>query len=396
MQGKKILIAITGSVAAYKIPQLVRQLQAAGAEVRVICTPAATSFVSPLVLGTLTKHTVYTQLFEQDTWSNHVMLGRWADVILVAPCSCNTLAKLATGQCDNFVLAVLLSATCPVHIATAMDEDMWHHPATKRNIATLRNDGYTIIDSTYGALASGLVGMGRMAEVNDLEAHCHNFFTKQQVLQGKHILITAGPTYENIDPVRFIGNHSTGKMGIALANAAAALGATVHLVLGPTNLLPSHPNVKVYAVTNAATMYSKAVSLFKKCQVAIMSAAVADYTPKLVAKQKIKKQDNNLTVELIKTKDILKQLGTVKAKGQLLVGFALESNNEEAYALKKLNEKNADFIVLNSLNNPGTGFGHDTNAVTIFGKKTPPMQLALQSKQQIAQHILHHIIPFIK
>jgi phosphopantothenoylcysteine decarboxylase / phosphopantothenate---cysteine ligase len=396
MKGKKILIAITGSIAAYKIPQLVRLLIKAGAEVQIIMTPQAKQFVSELVLGTLSKKPVLIEMFDESSWSNHVLLGRWADVFLVAPASCNSIAKMANGTCDNLVLATYLSATCPVILAAAMDEDMWHHPTTKNNLSILKSHNVQIIDAQHGELASGLIGFGRMAEPEELFKKLEYFFESKSILKGKTFLITAGPTYENLDPVRFIGNYSTGKMGICLAEHIADLGAKVHLVLGPTHLSTNKVGIITYNVKNAEAMYKKAVSLFPKCHAGILSAAVADYTPMEVAKNKIKKADGNLTIELSKTKDILKQLGTIKTKQQFLVGFALESTDGKMYALKKLKEKNCNMIVLNSLQDAGAGFAFDTNKISIFDNKGNEKSFELQSKELVATDIVTHLINYAK
>jgi len=396
MTGKKIIIGITGSIAAYKIPQLVRLLVKAGAEVQVMMTPNAKDFVSPLVLSTLTRKPVMLEMFDENTWSNHVMLGRWADIILIAPASCNTLAKMANGLCDNFVLATYMSATCPIHIAPAMDEDMWHHPSTKANLQKLTTFGNVIIESQFGELASGLIGMGRMAEVEDLVQHVQGFFLQNSQLAGKEILITAGPTYENIDPVRFIGNHSSGKMGIAIANECARRGAKVHLVLGPTHLSANHKNITTYKVTNAQSMFEQCVDLFPQCQIGIMSAAVADYTPIEVATEKIKKKTEAFAIALTKTKDILNHLGSIKNANQILVGFALESVEEKNNAKEKLKAKNADIIVLNSVRDAGAGFGHDTNKVTMFDKNGYEETFDLKTKVEVAADIVNKIINFGK
>lgn len=388
LQGKKILLGITGSIAAYKSAFLVRLLVKAGAEVRVVMTPAAADFVSPLVLSTLSRNKVLIDLFDEDTWANHVMLGRWADVMLIAPLSCNTLAKMATGQCDNLLLAVYLSATCPVVVSPAMDEDMWHHPSTKRNIQTLASYGNAVIDVEKGELASGLFGEGRMAEPEDIVRYLHEQCFRGSALAGKKVLITAGPTYEAIDPVRFIGNHSSGKMGVALAEAFYMEGAEVHLVAGPVKILPRYEGIHLIHVTSAAEMYDAALRVFATADIAVMSAAVADYTPSEVAEEKIKKKTGHLTIELVKTKDILKTLGERKQAGQFVVGFALETNNEQSNAIEKLQSKNADLIVLNSLRDAGAGFGHDTNQVTVFDTSGIAVPIALASKQLVAAQIV--------
>lgn len=391
LQGKKILLGITGSIAAYKTAILVRLLVKAGAEVRVVMTPAAADFVSPLVLSTLSRNKVLIDLFEEDTWANHVMLGRWADVMLIAPLSCNTLSKMATGQCDNLLLAVYLSATCPVVVSPAMDEDMWHHPATRKNIGIITGYGNAVIDVEKGELASGLFGEGRMAEPEHIIRFLLENTFRGKKLAGKKVLITAGPTYEAIDPVRFIGNHSTGKMGIALAEAFYLQGAEVHLVAGPMKYAPRFEGIHLLPVTSAADMFDAATRVFATADIAVMSAAVADYTPATVAGEKIKKQADHLSLELVKTKDILKALGERKQEGQFVVGFALETNNESQNALEKLQSKNADMIVLNSLRDAGAGFGHDTNQVTVYDRTGHAAPLALASKQQIAEQIVELI-----
>jgi phosphopantothenoylcysteine decarboxylase / phosphopantothenate---cysteine ligase len=394
MTGKKILVGVSASIAAYKIPQLVRMLLKAGAEVQVMMTPKAKDFVSSLVLSTLTRKPVLIEMFDEETWSNHVMLGRWANVLLMAPASCNTLAKMANGLCDNFLLATYMSATCPVMIAPAMDEDMWLHAATKKNIQTLTSFGHQLIKVQHGELASGLIGMGRMAELEDIVAHLDTFFAQHQDLANHQILISAGPTYENLDPVRYIGNYSTGKMGIAIAMECANRGAKVHLVLGPSQLQITHPNITVKRVVSAQNMYDACVEIFPACNIAIMSAAVADYTPLQVATEKIKKKTDEFTITLTKTKDILKQLGTIKTAQQTLVGFALESVDEKNYAIGKLASKNADIIVLNSVKDEGAGFGHDTNKVTIFDKHGAEETHSLKSKAEVAKDIINKIIQY--
>jgi phosphopantothenoylcysteine decarboxylase / phosphopantothenate---cysteine ligase len=396
MQGKKILIGITGSIAAYKIPILVRLLIKQGAEVQVMMTNAAKDFVSPLVLSTLTKNPVHIDLFNEATWANHVMLGRWADLILIAPASCNTLSKMAHGQCDNFLMATYMSATCPVMIAPAMDEDMWHHPSTKNNLSLLKSFGHQVLDTAFGELASGLVGMGRMAEPEELITAMKLFFGKKELLKGQIALVTAGPTYENIDPVRFIGNYSTGKMGIAIAEELAKQGAEVHLVLGPTHLKAVHKNIKTISVRSANQMYEASIKIFEKATIAVMSAAVADYTPTSVASEKIKKADGTMEIELEKTKDILKTIGSLKKDNQIIIGFALESKDERAYALKKLKEKNADCIVLNSVKDEGAGFGFDTNKVTFFFRDGQEQNFELKSKTEVAADIIAAIVQLKK
>lgn len=395
MDGKKILIGITGSIAAYKMPYLVRLLVKARASVKVVMTPAATDFVSPLVLSTLTRQEVHIDLASDNAWANHVELGRWADVMLIAPASCNTIAKMTAGICDNLLLSVYLSSVCPVMIAPAMDDDMWHHPATRRNLAILEGFGHRVIPSEHGELASGLIGMGRMAEPEQLFESLSAHINEKQSLSGKRALVTAGPTYESIDPVRFIGNHSSGKMGIALAAALAERGCTVDLVLGPTSLGIDHPLIHVTRVRSAAEMYDQAVAVFPTSDIAIMSAAVADYTPAEVSAVKLKKSEQDMVIHLQKTKDILRQLGRLKQPKQILVGFALESNNETDYALKKLHDKNADAIIMNSLNDPGAGFSHDTNKITIFEKNGKHTSYPLKQKHEVARDIVDKLMEWL-
>jgi phosphopantothenoylcysteine decarboxylase/phosphopantothenate--cysteine ligase len=391
-QDKKILLAVTGSIAAYKSILLVRLLVKAGAEVKVVMTPAAKEFVSPLTLATLSKNAVITELVSNESWSNHVMLGRWADVMVIAPLSCNTLAKMANGMCDNMLLATWLSATCPVLMAPAMDEDMWHHPATKGNLQKLELFGNLIIPVEKGELASGLYGDGRMAEPEAIMHYLEASVFGKKDLAGKKALVTAGPTYEPIDPVRFIGNHSSGKMGVAIAEELARRGAEVHLVLGPSAVLPTGSGIYVHKVQTAAQMYDTCIEEFGSMDIAVMSAAVADYTPVETAPEKIKKTSGTLVIELAKTKDILKTLGQLKRNGQLLAGFALETANERQYAMDKLASKNADLIVLNSLNDEGAGFGHDTNKVTIFEKGGNEIAYDRKPKQQVAKDIVDRIV----
>ena len=394
LNGKKIVLGVTGSIAAYKAPLLVRHFIKAGAQVKVVMTTAATDFVSKLTLATLSKNEVLIDLFQEDTWANHVQLGRWADVMLIAPLSCNSLSKIAVGGCDNLLMATFLSATCPVIIAPAMDEDMWHHPTTKRNLKTVVEDGIHIIPVQYGELASGLVGDGRMAEPEDILHYLTGFFKKKDDLKGKKALVTAGPTYEAIDPVRFIGNHSSGKMGWAIAEELAKRGADVTLVTGPVSLSQNGVNLKQVNVTSAEEMYQACVK--SDYDIAVMAAAVADYTPLEVATNKIKKKEAEFTLTLKKTKDILGSLGKEKKAGQLLVGFALETDNEKENAVKKLREKNADFIVLNSLKDKGAGFGVNTNKATFFFKDGSEKSLSLKTKTSLAQDIVDTITELIK
>ena len=391
-KGKKILLGITGSIAAYKSIYLLRLLIKAGAEVKVVITPSAKDFVSPLTLSTLSRNTVMVDLFDEQSWSNHVMLGRWADLMIVAPLSCNTLAKMANGQCDNLLLATYLSATCPVVVAPAMDEDMWHHPATKNNLQQLENYGNKIIPVEKGDLASGLYGDGRMTEPETILNYIMANFFLTRPLNGKKAIVTAGPTYEPIDPVRFIGNQSSGKMGIAIAKELYSRGADVTLILGPTQLAFKANGISLINVTTAAQMHEACNDIFDKTDITVMAAAVADYSPLIIEKDKIKKKEEKITIELCKTKDILKSLGEKKRTGQILVGFALETNNEKRNAIDKLVSKNADMIVLNSLNDTGAGFGHDTNKITIFEKGGKEFSFDNKSKNEVAKDIVDTMI----
>ncbi len=391
-KGKKIVLGITGSIAAYKAIYLVRLLVKAGAEVKVILTPSARDFVSPLTLSTLSRNPVLTDLFEEHSWANHVMLGRWADLMLIAPLSCNTLAKMANGQCDNLLMAVYLSATCPVAVAPAMDEDMWKHPATKANLARLESYGNKIIPVTSGDLASGLTGEGRMAEPEQIMEFIQQGFFLTGPLAGKKVMVTAGPTYEPIDPVRFIGNRSSGKMGIALAAELQRQGAEVTLILGPVSEEITDASVRLVRVNTAEEMYKASLAAFGQADLAVMAAAVADYTPAETAGEKIKKKDHTMDLALVKTKDILKTLGEKKKKGQVLVGFALETTDERSHALEKLKQKNADLLILNSLRDAGAGFGKDTNKITIFGKEGVETVFPLKPKTEVAKDIVDTII----
>ena len=396
LAGKKVILAITGSIAAYKTPGLVRLLLKAGAEMRVILTPAAASFVSSLALSTVAKHPVYNSVHDGADWNNHVELGLWADAMLIAPCSANTLAKLAGGLCDTLVNAVYLSARCPVFIAPAMDEDMWLHPSTRSNVEKLRSWGNHIVPVGHGELASGLVGEGRMAEPEELVKFLSDFFEEaSKPLAGKKFLVTAGPTYERLDPVRFIGNFSTGKMGIAIAESLAAAGAKVTLVLGPTHLRPKQflENIKVVLVESASEMFTASTGAFPHCDGAILSAAVADYRPAAVQPEKIKKNPGDtggLTLELVKNRDILAHLGQSRRPRQVLIGFALETENETENAREKLIRKGADLIVLNSLKDAGAGFGTDTNKVN-FVTTGSVEELPLLSKAAVADAIVQWI-----
>jgi len=392
VEGKKILLGISGSIAAYKSILLTRLLIKAGAEVKVVMTPAAKDFVTPLSVSTISKNEVFSELTQNDTWTNHVQLGRWADVMLVAPLSCNTLAKMANGLCDNLLLATYLSAVCPVVVAPAMDEDMWKHPSTKVNVEKLQSFGNWVIPVEKGELASGLYGDGRMAEPEHIISFLEmNFFFSTE-LKGKKALVTAGPTHEPFDPVRYIGNQSTGKMGIAIARELVQRGAAVELVLGPSSIEIDDPRIHVSRVQSAGEMYDACLKIFPSVQIAVMSAAVADYTPVSFSSEKIKKNSETFTLELSRTKDILHALGEMKKPGQVLVGFALENADEASYARKKLKSKNADMIVLNSLNNAGAGFGFDTNQITIFEKSGEEIPYGQKPKQLVAKDIVDRII----
>lgn len=394
LAGKKILLGVTGSIAAYKAAFLVRLLVKNGAEVKVIMTPDATEFITPLTLATLSKNAVHTQFANRESgeWTNHVELGLWADIMVIAPATANTLAKMATGICDNLLLATYLSARCKVMFAPAMDLDMYSHPATRSNVEMLQAYGNMLIPAAKGELASGLNGEGRMAEPEEILYSIHAQLADDTRFKGEKILITAGPTYENIDPVRFIGNHSSGKMGFALAEDFAAHGADVILVTGPTDEKQHHPNIQRMDVVSAEDMYNTVTREFKKCSIAVMSAAVADFTPQKVEIQKIKKNGDSLTLKLKKTKDILAELGKTKTRKQLLVGFALETNNEVENAKKKLNTKNLDFIVLNSLRTKGAGFGGHTNQVVFIDRNMDVTRFPLKSKQEVARDIVNKIL----
>lgn len=397
MQGKKILLGISGSIAAYKTASLVRLLVKAGAEVKVLMTDAATRFITPLTLSTLSKHEVLTDVVGEKGWNNHVDLGLWADAYLIAPTTASTLAKLTYGICDNMLVAAYLSARCPVFVAPAMDVDMWRHPSTRRNLALLQADGVAVIPVGHGELASGLVGEGRMAEPDEIFVFIQHFFQQKfyenSILKNKKILITAGPTHEPLDPVRFVGNRSSGKMGVAIAQALTRRGAKVVLVMGPSVLRGElqqlkQQNVHVIDVETAEEMFEAAKTHFENCDAAILAAAVADYRPKNIASEKIKKKTDNLVIELESTPDIAKYLGSKKTKKQILVGFALETNNELANAVGKLERKNFDFIVLNSLNDKGAGFATDTNKVTLIFAPDARMQtFDLKDKASVGNDI---------
>lgn len=394
LRGKKVLLGITGGIAAYKSAFLVRILIKAGASVKVVMTENSKEFVTPLTLSTLSKNKVYSTFTdpenENSQWNNHVELGLWADLMVIAPATANTMAKMASGASDNFLLATYLSATCPVFIAPAMDLDMYSHPTTHENINTLISNGNFIIPAEDGELASGLIGQGRMAEPESIVSLVENQLQSSLPLYGKKVLITAGPTYESIDPVRFIGNHSSGRMGFELASRAAALGAEVFLVAGPTPLTLENSLVKVVRVQSAEEMYNAVHQVFNQVDIAILAAAVADYKPAEVADQKIKKKSASMHIDLVPTSDILASLGQIKRQ-QFLVGFALETQNEFDNAVSKLQRKNLDAIVLNSLNDTGAGFGKSTNKVTFIDKNLNRIAFPLKSKAEVAIDIFNEI-----
>lgn len=392
LRGKKILLGITGGIAAYKTASLVRLFIKAGAEVRVVMTPAAKDFITPLTLSTLSKNEVYSSFTEDEdeVWNNHVELGLWADLMLIAPATANTLSKMATGNSDNFLLATYVSAKCPVFFAPAMDLDMYKHPSTKNSFETLKNYGNFMIPAGTGELASGLSGEGRMAEPEEIFQFLEDHLSASLPLKGKHVMITAGPTYEAIDPVRFIGNHSSGKMGYEIARVAADLGAEVTLISGPTHLQIAEAHIDVINVVSTQDMYDAAMANFETADVVIAAAAVADYKPESVADQKIKKADETLTIRLTKTQDILRSLGERK-QHQKLIGFALETNNELENAKAKLQKKNLDFVVLNSLQDKGAGFQNDTNKVS-FVFQDEVKTFGLKPKSEVAVDILNEII----
>jgi len=398
LNGKKILLGVCGSIASYKSAFLIRLLVEAGATVQVIMTKEATNFITPLTLATLSKNPVLVEYYKPETgeWNNHVDLGLWADLMLIAPVTANTLAKMATGLCDNLLTAIYLSAKCPVYFAPAMDLDMWKHPSTQHNIHKLLDYKNMLIKPAYGELASGLVGEGRMAEPKEIVSFLKQELSRMLLLAGKKVLVTAGPTFEAIDPVRFIGNHSSGKMGFKLADELANLGAEVTLIAGPSQQETQNKSIKRINITSAEEMLQQCLTYFPDSRICIMNAAVADFTPTVVADQKIKKQDNSLTIELKPTTDILQTLGAQKKHDQILVGFALETNDGEHYALDKLKRKNLDLIVLNSLADAGAGFKTDTNKVTMIDKNLQKTEIELKSKAEVAADICQKIIELIK
>lgn len=393
MRNKRILLGVTGGIAAYKIASLVRLLIKSGAEVKCIMTPASCDFITPLTLATLSKNEVNLDFWDKSTgeWANHVELGMWPDIFLIAPLTASSMSKMVSGQSDNLLMATYLSAKCPVMVAPAMDLDMYKHPSTKDNLHKLTENGVTIIPPNIGELASGLVGEGRMAEPEEIHDNLVSYFSNEIDFEGKNVIITAGPTHEAIDPVRFIGNHSSGKMGVALANSFLKRGANVTLVLGPSNEKIAHLNLNLKRVISAQEMLEEVQSVWETMDVGVYSAAVADYRPKNVADQKIKKKSDELTIELVKNPDILRWSGENKNDQQTLIGFALETENEKVNALDKLEKKNLDMIVLNSMNDPGAGFALNTNKITIFDKNNNSEDFELNSKKVVAENILDYL-----
>lgn len=393
MQGKHILIGVTGGIAAYKTAYLIRDLVKRGAEVKVIMTEKAKAFITPLTLATLSRNPILVDFFDptNGAWNSHVSLGLWADAYIIAPATANTIAKMAHGVADNLLTTTYLSARCPIFVAPAMDLDMYAHPTTQENIKYLKSKGVNIIDATSGFLASGLEGKGRMAEPEEISERVSEFFNSKQELSGKKVLITAGPTYEKIDPVRFIGNHSTGKMGYALAEECASRGADVYLVSGPVQIKAKHPNIKTISVTSAEEMYNAANAEFESSDICILCAAVADFRPETQADEKIKREKDDLVIRLKPTQDIAASLGAKKKDNQILVGFALETNNEAQNAKGKLERKNLDFIVLNSLKDANACFGYDTNKITIIERNGNSEAFCLKSKTEVAKDIIDKI-----
>ena len=393
LKGKHIILGVTGSIAAYKAATLTRLLVKEGASVKVVMTPLATEFITPLTMATLSKSPIMVDFYnpENGDWNSHVDLGLWADLYLIAPASANTIGKMAGGIADNLLLTTYLSAKCPVMVAPAMDLDMYKHPVTQRNLKVLQSFGNIIIEPESGELASGLIGKGRMEEPERIVAFIADYFARQEDFKGKKVVVTAGPTYEKIDPVRFIGNYSSGKMGLAIAEEFAGRGAEVVLVCGPVNLKTSHPAIRRVDVESAVQMYEVTSKEFVNSDVAVLSAAVADFTPKEKADHKIKRGKDDLLLELLPTKDIAAELGRIKTASQLLVGFALETNDEEVNALSKMQRKNLDMIVLNSLNDKGAGFSVDTNKVTILDKAGDKTVYELKTKVEVAKDIVDQI-----
>ncbi|MCW1734200.1 bifunctional phosphopantothenoylcysteine decarboxylase/phosphopantothenate--cysteine ligase CoaBC [Anaerorudis cellulosivorans] len=400
LHGKHIVLGITGSIAAYKAAVLTRLLIKKGAEVQIVITPAGKAFITPVTLSALSGKPVISEFFASadGTWHSHVDLGLWADAMIVAPATASTIGKMANGIADNMLVTTYLSMKAPVFVAPAMDLDMYRHPVTQRNLQLLKSDNVHIIEPTVGELASHLEGKGRMEEPENIVAILENFFTQRDILLGKKILITAGPTYERIDPVRFIGNFSTGKMGYAIAEECAARGAEVTLISGPTALSVTHPGIRLIKVESANEMYEAAIDIFPRMDAAILSAAVADYRPEHTADEKMKRTEGkNISITLIPNPDIAAALGKMKKPGQLLIGFALETTDEEENAQKKLEKKNMDYIILNSLKDEGAGFGYDTNKITILSRNGEKKTFGLKTKKEVANDIIEHtLIPFFE
>ena len=395
LEGKKIILGITGSIAAYKAAMLTRLLIKQGAEVKVVMTPYAKEFITTVTMATLSQNTVLSDFFNYDDgeWNSHVELGLWADLFLLAPASANTMAKMAHGVCDNLLLTSYLSVRCPVMIAPAMDMDMFKHPATQDNINILKNRGHAFVEPETGELASGLTGKGRMEEPEKITEHVIEFLHSKKKLKGKRFIVTAGPTFEKIDPVRYIGNHSSGKMGYAVAEHLALEGADVDLISGPVQISASHPNIKLHQVESALQMYEKSTALFPESYGAIMAAAVADYRVAEPSEKKIKREKSgNVSLELIPNKDIAAELGKTKKPGQILVGFALETEDGEANATIKLQKKNLDCIILNSLTDKGAGFNVDTNKISILNQNGAITKFSLKSKKEVAADIVQYLI----
>ena len=391
LSGKKIILAVSGSIAAYKAAYLVRLLTKENCSVRVIMTPSAQDFISPLTMSTLSRFPVATNVHDGDSWTNHVEWGLWADIMLIAPATAHTLARCALGIAADMLTATYLSAKCPIFIAPAMDLDMWQHPSTTENISRLQSYGNYIIDVGTGELASGLIGPGRMAEPEEIIARLEEFFHYKEDMRGLKVLINAGPTYESIDPVRYVGNHSTGKMGVAIAEEFAQRGSHVHLVLGPDSVLPADERIHITRITSADEMLTACQTLYADADITVLAAAVADYKPAVVAKEKIKKDSDTLNLELVRTPDIAATLGKQKRNGQILVGFALETNNGEQNAVEKMKKKNLDMIVLNNPHDDGAGFGHDTNKVTFLFPDNKQENFELKSKKDVARDLVQAI-----
>ncbi len=391
LAGKKIILGVCGSIAAYKAAYLVRLLITEGCSVRVIMTTSACDFISPLTMSTLSKHAVATDIHNEASWNNHVEWGLWADAMIIAPATAHTLARCALGLSADMLSATYLSARCPVFFAPAMDLDMWQHPATIENISRLQSFGNFIIDVGTGELASGLIGPGRMAEPQEIIDRISEYFQFTQDMTGLQVLINAGPTYEAIDPVRYVGNHSTGKMGVAIAEEFSLRGSHVTLILGPDSVLPADEQIHIEKVTTADEMLAACESHFKSSDVTVLAAAVADYKPSIVAPEKIKKGADKMTIELVRTPDVAASLGKKKKSNQILVGFALETQNGEQNAVEKMLKKNMDMIVLNNPNDPGAAFGHDTNKVTFLFPDNKRQDFELKSKKDVARDIVDAI-----